>query len=295
MVFPKLPLRADRFVVKHLQWLQGELKLLGSIIPAIETSKKKIKKSGTEENRLLGKALSTVENWKGKNRCQSPSFEQSSFSVTDSSRVTEEDLSYDRPCSVSFDSTENSEDLSLVSNNLGTVFDPLLDCTSGLVESNSLTADLKLDSPPLPISPVPNVVLSTTETRTHVNDFSENYSFFDGSNSIVEQQHNPPPSLSLVTNDVLDCNPKKSKSTYYLAAFPEWDMSTSVSSINISILKNGNLAESLMFKNKRVLVKNTCAFGSFLILYIQRMQASKKKKREKASRESIGTGPKNGF
>lgn len=118
--------------------------------------------------------------------------------MTDSSRLTE-DFSYD-PSSVSFDTTKNSEDLSRVSNNFEPVLLPLLDCTSDLMDTNSVGTDSKVDCPLLPTSPFSNSVLTTTET--HVKYFSENYSTVNCSNSIVEQQHNPPHSPSRISNEV---------------------------------------------------------------------------------------------
>ena len=296
LVFPKLPLRVDRFVVKHLQWLQGELKLVGSNIPRIENSKKKLKKSVDAENRFLAKSLSTLENWKGKNTGHSPTFEESNSSVTDSSRVTE-DISHDQPSSVSFNTTKNSEEVSCVSNNLENVSAELPDSDSGSVGSNSANTDSKLDSSPLQMS-------------SFLNGVPSNYSSFDGSNSCVEQQHNSIISMPLIsiesdsngsidlmvnqkatvashsstfinfpkpaqqqTSDKTKLKTKSSKKSY-LSAFPEWDMTTSVSSMNIPIMMNGNLSGSFVFKKTRVSVKNTCAFDSFFILFLQGMQAS---------------------
>lgn len=62
---------------------------------------------------------------------------------------------------------------------------------------------------------------------------------------------------------------KAKKPSTYLQVFPEWDCSLISRKMGIPIMKNGSCCDSFKDGKKRVLVTNTCAFDSILLLVMQ--------------------------
>lgn len=58
----------------------------------------------------------------------------------------------------------------------------------------------------------------------------------------------------------------KRKHLTYMDPFPDWDFIQSHKFVEISLLQNDNLCDSIKFGNKHVFIRNTCAFDSFVQL-----------------------------
>jgi len=59
---------------------------------------------------------------------------------------------------------------------------------------------------------------------------------------------------------------EKTKRPTYMDPFPDWDLVQSHKFVNMPLLRNGNLCDSIKLKNKYVCVRNTCAFDSVVQL-----------------------------
>lgn len=64
--FDKLPLRADKFILKHLEWLRGELKLIAPLTLSTEAKQRLTERNKRKDGHLMGDSFNEEENWRGK-------------------------------------------------------------------------------------------------------------------------------------------------------------------------------------------------------------------------------------
>lgn len=219
----ELPQRIDKFVLHHIDYLDGRIKEASAKFTVLKESiegtlfPKNILKESENHNAYVDT--------------------KSEISISEDSTITKE-----------LNNVEDSSSDKLVCNNMS---------QAEFLSNVSLHSNITSDN-------VQNISMENVDVHKKslkIDEMVEDRSLENTYESDL-QSNNPLNSNENWGGKITP--PKKKKRPNYMDPFPDWDLVQSHKFVDIPLLRNGNVCDSIKFKDKYVSVRNTCAFDSFV-------------------------------